>query len=593
MSVVVSDERQIRCCTRCLAIYRKDVAFCPSDGGEITFVDDDPLIGTDLEHYVIEALIGEGAMGRVYRAHHKTLAHKQYALKVLIGDLASTQAMRMRFVNEAKSAGQLSHPNVVSVVDFGRSSAGLIYLVMELVNGTSLSTMIEAGPIEPMRAAKLARDVAAGLQHAHGLGLIHRDLKPENVIVVAGTDGEIPRVVDFGIALSIDRTDMRLTSTGMAMGTPAYVAPEQVSGNEIDARADQYALGVTLYECLTGGRLPFMGEPMDVVTAKIGNEAPALAERMPEGVEVPPGLARIVQKMVARRPKLRFDDLAEVIEALDRWINSRGVDTDVLAQLPPRRRRGAIVAVAVLAVAGTATVWVVTRPAAPSSSTAPTPSSPAPKVAVAAAPPAPGGTAPIADPRAPTADPQAPIADPQAPTTDPQAPIADPPAVVDDPPTPTVRPSGRRTTRGKPVALTKARDRKGAKVTVATATPPALPASPPTPIPAPPRPAPEVPLQAHVLGVDVQGSLSQAVIQRAVDRVRPAVERCTASGSPHTVRMQFTIDESRRAHGVRGSGSTQASVACLVTALGGVRTEAAPDTGDTEVVVRISFGTRS
>ncbi|MBL0219668.1 MAG: serine/threonine protein kinase [Myxococcales bacterium] len=587
MSVVVSEERQIRCCTRCLAIYRKDVAFCPSDGGEIEFVDHDPLLGTDLEHYVIDALLGEGAMGRVYRAHHKTLAHKQFALKVLLGDLASTQAMRMRFVNEAKSAGQLSHPNVVSVVDFGRSSAGLIYLVMELVDGIPLSTMIEAGPLEPMRAAKLARDVAAGLQHAHGLGLIHRDLKPENVIVVSRPDGEVPRVVDFGIALSIERTDVRLTSTGMAMGTPAYVAPEQVSGNEIDARADQYALGVTLYECLTGGRLPFMGDPMDVVAAKIGNEAPALAEQMPEGTEVPPGLARIVQKMVARRPKLRFDDLGEVIEALDRWINSRGVDTDVLTQPPPpKRRRGAVVAVALLAVAGTATAWVVTRPPAASSNTAATTSpapAPAPKVAVAAAPPAPIETAPAAPTE--TA--------PPAPIADPPVPLDDPPAPVEDPPTPKVRPSGRRTSRGKPVTTTKARDRKIVTVAAATPAPPSLPSGPTPPITAPPRPDPEIPLQARVLGVDVQGSLSQAVIQRAVDRVRPAVERCTASGSPHTVRMQFTIDESRRAHGVRGSGSTQASVACLASALGGVRTEAAPDTGDVEVVVRISFGTRS
>ena len=575
MSDVAVSEHPIRCCSRCHAIYRKEADFCPSDGGEIVDADVDPLLGMELEHFVIDALIGEGAMGRVYRAHHRTLVGKQYAVKVLIGDLASAQSMRMRFVNEAKSAGRLSHPNVVSVVDFGRSEGGLIYLVMELVDGSSLANLIDEGPLDPERVAKLARGVAEGLRHAHELGLVHRDLKPENVIVVQTPEGELPRVVDFGIAVSIDRGDLRLTSTGMAMGTPAYVAPEQVSTNELDARADQYSLGVTIFEALTGGILPFVGDPMDVVTAKVANEAPRLAERMPEGVALPPGLARIVEKMIARSPKQRYRDLGEVVAALDQWLQHRGFDTDVVPIRRRRRRLGAIAAVVAVGAVGTLLALTLTHTSSASET----------QVAHAAPPIEPVKAARPAPAAAPLATPA-----PSAPTSTPPDPA---PEAVDPPPsepsvatrpTKSKRPSGRRPPRGKTVA----------------AAPPVEPTPAPAPAPTPappiavaaPRPA-EVPLQARVVGVDVQGSLSQAVIQRAVDRVRPALERCTSSGTPHTVRVQFTIDESKRAHGVRGSGAPQASVDCVVTALGGVRTESAPDVGDTEVVVRIGFGTRS
>ena len=194
---VASSEHRQQCCSRCGATYRKEVAFCPADGGEIVGVDGDPLIGSELEHYAIEALLGEGGMGRVYRAHHRTLVHKEFAVKVLIGDLASAQAMRMRFVNEAKSAGRLAHPNVVSVVDCGRSATGLIYLVMELVEGRSLADLIDDGPLDPEREARLARGIADGLHHAHALGIVHRDLKPENVIVATTPNGEVPRIVDL------------------------------------------------------------------------------------------------------------------------------------------------------------------------------------------------------------------------------------------------------------------------------------------------------------------------------------------------------------------------------------------------------------
>lgn len=582
-----ASDAPLRCCTRCRASYRKDVAFCPSDGGEIVEVTSDPLLGAEIGHYTIDALIGEGAMGRVYRAHHSTLSDKVFALKVLIGDLASMQAMRMRFVNEAKSAGRLSHPNVASVVDFG-SHEGLIYLVMELVNGKAMSELIDQGPLDPERVARLGRGIAEGLRHAHELGLIHRDLKPENVIVTADArGGELPKVVDFGIAVSLEQSDARLTATGIAMGTPAYVAPEQVSTKDLDARADQYALGVTLYEALTGGSLPFSGDPVGVVTEKVANSAPPLATKMPEDRVAPPGLARIVEKMIERRPRDRFEDLGEVIAALDRWMEHRPGETENVPVPRPRRRRrrGLVVVTGVTAaVAASALAFALTRPTAQ-------PRSPVPEAVAAPAPPRPVPPRPALSPPTAKVAPIVTPADEPVPTPAPTSVLAEQTvardtavAAID-----AVAPRGRRAP-GRPD-----RNKKTEKIEVVANVPVPPEKDPvvavPDPVRTPPPPVP-TPLQARLLGVDVQGSLSQAVIQRAVERVRPAIERCTSDGAPHTVQVKFTIDESRRAHGLRSSGSTSAAT-CLVGALGGVRTEAAPDTGDAEVVVRIAFGSHS
>ncbi len=171
----------LRCCVTCSATYLSDFPRCPLDGGELRIAEIDPLIGATIgEHYVVEALIGQGAMGRVYSAHHSRLVRKRYALKVLLGDLAASARMRIRFAHEAQSASLLEHPNIVGVVDFGCTSSGLLYLVMELVEGRSLGTVLRDGPMAPERVIRLARQLCSGLAHAHARGVVHRDLKPEN-----------------------------------------------------------------------------------------------------------------------------------------------------------------------------------------------------------------------------------------------------------------------------------------------------------------------------------------------------------------------------------------------------------------------------
>ncbi|HEV7556719.1 MAG TPA: serine/threonine-protein kinase, partial [Kofleriaceae bacterium] len=332
------------CCTECGAIYRSDFPRCPNDGAEVIAASRDPLVGSTVDNYVIEDLIGEGAMGRVYRAHHRHLHDRRYALKVLIGDLAVTASNRIRFEKEAESASRLNHPNVVGVFDVGRSNKGLLYIAMELVDGESAGTILDRGPMEVSRVLRIARGVCAGLAHAHAAGIIHRDLKPDNILIV---DGDVPRIVDFGLAISTDRVDARLTSTGMTMGTPAYIAPEQASGRPVDHRADLYALGVSMFEMLTH-LLPFEAEdPVVMVTEKVMHAAPTIEQRAPD-VRVPAAVSRLVSRLLAKNPDDRFATATDVLAAIDR------------CEAPPRSKRGGVI-VAVALAAGLATVgWAFT-----------------------------------------------------------------------------------------------------------------------------------------------------------------------------------------------------------------------------------------
>ncbi|HVV83597.1 MAG TPA: serine/threonine-protein kinase, partial [Kofleriaceae bacterium] len=321
---------RVRCCSRCRAIYRSDFARCPTDGAAIDEREGDPLIGTTLgEHYVIEACVGEGAMGRVYRARHARLQRRTFAVKVLLGDLASTLAMRLRFAQEAEAASGLDHPNVVRVTDFGRSDGGLLYLVMDFVEGTLLSARIAHGPIPAAEVVTLARAMADGLAHAHDRGLVHRDFKPDNVIL---SEEGVPRIVDFGLAITVQPTveSARLTGLGATVGTPAYAAPEQVAMGIADHRADLFALGVTMYEMLAG-ELPFSGNLAEVMYQNATLDPPPIATRAP-GVVVPAWLEAIVRRLMQRRPEDRFASAAEVIAALERGPAGAGVVADEAAR---------------------------------------------------------------------------------------------------------------------------------------------------------------------------------------------------------------------------------------------------------------------
>jgi serine/threonine protein kinase len=215
----------------------------------------DALIGqTIADKYRIDALLGKGGMGKVYRATRLFIGDA-VALKVMSAERVSDHTAVERFRREAQAAARLKHPNAVSIYDFGVSSQGIVYLVMELVAGQSLRHIIsQQGPLTPAAASEILNQVCAALEEAHKHNIIHRDIKPDNIVVDARGDGLSVKVLDFGIAKlrDLSATATNLTQTGSVVGTPNYMSPEQCLGEELDHRSDIYSLGIVLYESLTG-----------------------------------------------------------------------------------------------------------------------------------------------------------------------------------------------------------------------------------------------------------------------------------------------------------------------------------------------------
>jgi serine/threonine-protein kinase len=304
-------------CGACRAVFRSGFARCPLDGTPLQQLAADPLVETIFaDRYVIEACIGEGGMGRVYRARHRRVS-RRFAIKVLYGEYASNGKMRERLAREAELASRLSHPNLISVVDFGESEQGLLYLVMDYVEGQELARLIDGeGPLAPPRVRRLLLQLCHGLAHAHAQGLVHRDFKAENVLVCGQGAEESARIVDFGLAFLFDSDDSeRLTTAGIVMGTPSYMSPEQASGEPIDLRSDLFSLGVVLYGMLAGV-LPFSGSPVEVARQNLMAAPPRIAQRVP-GLQVPPALEDIAHRLMAKKPAERFQSAQEVIAAIE------------------------------------------------------------------------------------------------------------------------------------------------------------------------------------------------------------------------------------------------------------------------------------
>ncbi len=277
------------------------------------------LVGTLVaERYQVEALLGEGAMGAVYRAKHIHM-QKDVALKVLHQTMSTNQEVVKRFEREAVAAGKVQHPNVASASDFGRLSDGAFYLVLEYVAGQSLGGLIEeAGVMSPERASRIGLQIASALSAAHSEGIVHRDLKPENVMLPDGEhEGDIVKVLDFGMAKmaqSDETKATKLTMHGAVYGTPAYMAPEQAAGNEVDHRADLYALGLMLYE-MVSGRLPFSADQVMALLVKQMTEQPP-----PLPTTVPRQLSKLIMKLLEKEPGKRHQTADEVVTELSDFL---------------------------------------------------------------------------------------------------------------------------------------------------------------------------------------------------------------------------------------------------------------------------------
>ncbi|HKO92110.1 MAG TPA: serine/threonine-protein kinase, partial [Polyangiaceae bacterium] len=274
------------------------------------------LIGQTLGgRYVVTALIGQGGMGAVYRAEHTQL-QKPVALKVLNADMAAHREAAQRFEREALVSARIVHPNVVSATDSGRLADGSLYLVLEFVSGRSLRQLIDAEKrLPPVRALAIAGQIAEALAAAHAAEIVHRDLKPGNVMLLE-RDGnsEFVKVLDFGLArvLGQPSTAEPLTRSGAIFGTPEYMAPEQARGEAVDRRADLYALGVILYEMLSG-KPPFQAPELVAVLIKHLQEPPP-----PLPADIPAPLAAYVMSLLDKQPAQRPQDALSVVRALRR-----------------------------------------------------------------------------------------------------------------------------------------------------------------------------------------------------------------------------------------------------------------------------------
>jgi serine/threonine protein kinase/tetratricopeptide (TPR) repeat protein len=266
------------------------------------------LIGRTIHHYEIISKIGEGGMGVVYKAHDQKL-DRHVALKFLPPHLGADETAKKRFIREAQAASALEHSNICTVYDIGESEEGQLYMAMPFYEGESLRERLSRGPIPVAEALDVAAQLAGALSAAHDKGVVHRDVKPANVMV---TPTGQTKLMDFGLARRGDAT--RMTKTGTTVGTAAYMSPEQARGEEPDARTDVWALGVVLYEMLTG-RLPFRGDAEPAVVYSILNTDPELITSVRRDVTT--SLEDVVERALTKDPARRYQSVQELLDALN------------------------------------------------------------------------------------------------------------------------------------------------------------------------------------------------------------------------------------------------------------------------------------
>ncbi len=361
-------------CPRCARRFAAG-GRCSEDGTTLVQLTSpsDPLIGLELGGYTLKARLGRGGMGAVYRALQHSVG-RDVALKVISSDKLDDTKMAERFMREAHVAAQLSHPNIVTVLDFGQHADGTLYLAMELVEGITLSKLTSAGPVEPERAIRIGVQICAALEAMHARHIIHRDLKPANVVLMSAPPDTV-KVLDFGLARF--RTDPHLTASQQVVGSPSYLSPEAARGEEPDGRADLYALGGVLYHLLEGAA-PFGEGDFSVV---LGRQLDGTTRRWER--QQPLALRALVESLLDPDPDHRPASAADVRERLTALLELndapaqseiRPLDPDSTRLSAPTalgRRPAAVMLLPLFAALGVAAVVVAALKLNESPSTAP------------------------------------------------------------------------------------------------------------------------------------------------------------------------------------------------------------------------------
>jgi serine/threonine-protein kinase len=386
----------------------------PAPAADATF---DPLIGATLAgRYEIVRRIGEGGMGAVYEARHAVIG-KRVAVKVLLEKFLTKSDFVARLLQEARLASSIGHENIVDVTDFGTTDDGRSFVVMEFLEGEALSQLImREAPLPVERSLRIARQVASALGAAHAKGIYHRDVKPENVYLVRRGEADFVKVVDFGISKAVKQGSneegaeaYRLTHTGLLLGTPLYMSPEQARGDEdLDHRVDVWALGVMMYECLTG-EVPFRANNYLGIISQVLTHTAAPPSKVRPELGIPDAVEAVVMRAMAKDRTRRYGAMADLERDLERLLaGDQNVGLPLVGEdatpagrapvPPPRRWHLGVVAALALGVC----VWLALKPAVPTSTSAPA----AESASVPATQPAPARPPAVPAPGATTAAPE-------------------------------------------------------------------------------------------------------------------------------------------------------------------------------------------
>jgi len=314
----------MKTCPTCQAGYPTNFAVCPQDGTALIEVGAWSPGAVLRGKYRILSKIGQGGMGAVYKALHVTFDELR-AIKVISPELVDDQLFVKRFKHEAVITRKLQHPNAVRVDDIDEAEDGRPFIVMEYIEGQSLRKLIEQhGPMPAERVCSIIKQVAAALDAAHKLGMIHRDIKPDNIVLVETPDGEQAKVLDFGIAKiketrKGEMSGMTMTGTGVVIGTPQYMSPEQAMGkrgDELDGRSDLYSLGIVMYQMLTG-ELPFKADTtMEMLIAHL-QQPPLNVRTVRPELQIPAAVADVVMKLLEKKPEDRPADARALVEEIE------------------------------------------------------------------------------------------------------------------------------------------------------------------------------------------------------------------------------------------------------------------------------------